>query len=160
MRVLAVLPGLNGQGRAEQSFAVTAPLLLAEGAELHLALLTDRRLMVGEVEAAGVRVHDLSAGRSAIGRVRALASLTGQLRPDLVHATLFDAEVAASLAVLPTRTPLLVTWATTTPTSVTEGGVAPWKLRVVESAQMTLGRVARTRYHAVTPGWAGHEAMS
>ncbi|MFZ4518761.1 MAG: glycosyltransferase family 4 protein [Microthrixaceae bacterium] len=152
MRVLAVLPGLNGQGGAEQSFVVTAPLLMAEGIGLELALLTDRRIKVPEVEAMGVRVHDLSGSRGVPGRARELARLVKGSRPDLVHATLFDAEVAASLAVLPTRTPLLVTWATTTQTSASEGGVAPWKLKVVEAEQVAMGRIARTRYQAVTPG--------
>lgn len=152
LRVLVVLPGLNGQGGAEQSFVVTAPLLQDLGVELELALLTDRRLAVPDVEAAGVRVHDLSGARGLPGRARALTELVRRFRPDLVHATLFEAESAASLAVLTTRTPLLVTWATTTQTSVSEGGVAPWKLKVVEAEQMALGRLARTRYQAVTPG--------
>ncbi len=154
LRVLVVLPGLNGQGGAEQSFVVTAPLLQDLGVELELALLTDRRLAVPDVEAAGVRVHDLSGARGLPGRARALTELVRRFRPDLVHATLFEAESAASLAVLTTRTPLLVTWATTTQTSVSEGGVAPWKLKVVEAEQMALGRLARTRYHAINPGVA------
>ena len=154
MKVLVVMPGLNGQGGAEQSFAATAPWLMEHGVTLDLALFTDRRLLVPAVEAMGVTVHDLSSASGARGRAAALRALVDRLQPDLVHATLYEAEVPTLLASRRTRVPSLVTWATTTQTSTSEGGVASWKLKVVEATQTVLGRFAGAKYQAVTQGVA------
>jgi len=154
MKVLVVMPGLNGQGGAEQSFAATAPWLMEHGVTLDLALFTDRRLLVPTVEAMGVTVHDLSSASGARGRAAALRSLVERLQPDLLHATLYEAEVPTLLAARRTKVPALVTWATTTQTSTSEGGVAPWKLKVVEATQTVLGRAAGAKYQAVTQGVA------
>jgi len=154
MKVLVVMPGLNGQGGAEQSFAATAPWLMAHGVTLDLALFTDRRLLVPAVEEMGVTVHDLSAASGARGRAAALQALVERLQPDLVHATLYEAEVPTLLASRRTKVPALVTWATTTQTSTSEGGVPAWKLKVVEATQTVLGRYAGARYQAVTQGVA------
>lgn len=154
MKVLVVMPGLNGQGGAEQSFAATAPWLMEHGVTLDLALFTDRRLLVPTVETMGVTVHDLSSAPGARGRAAALQALVERLQPDLVHATLYEAEVPTLLASRRTKVPALVTWATTTQTSTSEGGVASWKLKVVEATQTVLGRYAGAKYQAVTQGVA------
>lgn len=154
MKVLVVLPGLDGHGGAERSFAVTAPWLSAHGVSLDLALLTDRRSAVPAVERLGVTVHDLSGAAGMRGRTAALQRLIERQRPDLVHATLYEAEIPALLASRRTGVPVLVTWATTTQSSAGDGGVAWWKLRSVEAVQAVLGRFAAARYHAVTDGVA------
>jgi glycosyltransferase involved in cell wall biosynthesis len=154
MKVLVVMPGLNGQGGAEQSFAATAPWLMEHGVTLDLALFTDRRLLVPTVQDMGVTVHDLSSASGARGLAAALGALVERLQPDLIHATLYEAEVPALLASRRTKVPALVTWATTTQTSTSEGGVASWKLKVVEATQTVLGRYAGAKYQAVTQGVA------
>ena len=154
MKVLVILPGLLGRGGAELAFISTAGWLVDHGVHLHLALLFDRRDMVPTVEAMGVTVHDLSSASGARGRAAALQSLVERLRPDLVHATLYEAEVPTLLASRRTKVPALVTWATTTQTSTSEGGVAAWKLKVVEATQTVLGRYAGAKYQAVTQGVA------
>ncbi|MFM7065177.1 MAG: glycosyltransferase family 4 protein [Actinomycetes bacterium] len=160
MKVLVVMPGLNGQGGAEQSFAATAPWLMSQGVSLDLALFTDRRLLVPTVQEMGVTVHDLSSATGARGRAAALQALVERLQPDLVHATLYEAEVPALLASRRTGVPALVTWATTTQTSTSEGGVAAWKLKLVEATQAVLGRYARARYQAVTQGVANSRGQT
>jgi len=102
----------------------------------------------------GVTVHDLSSASGARGRAAALGALVERLQPDLIHATLYEAEVPALLASRRTKVPALVTWATTTQTSTSEGGVASWKLKVVEATQTVLGRYAGAKYQAVTQGVA------
>lgn len=160
MKVLVVLPGLNGQGGAEQSFASTAPLLMEYGVELELALLTARRRLVPTVEEMGVRVHDLSSVVGVRSRAGALRELIHDCRTDLVHATLYEAEVPALLAARRTGVPALVTWASTSQTSLSEGGVAAWKLRASDQFQSVLGRYARAKYHAVSHGVAASRGRS
>jgi len=155
-----VLPGLNGHGGAEQSFAVTAPWLLAHDVSLDLVLLTGRRLLVPAVEQLGVTVHDLSAETGVRRRAVALRRLIERVRPDVVHATLFEAEVPALLAARRAGTPVLVTWASTRHTAASEGGVASWKLRSVEVVQAVLGRYGGARYHALTEGVARSRAAA
>jgi glycosyltransferase involved in cell wall biosynthesis len=148
------MPGVTPDAGAETSFLVTAPHLMARGVDLHLALLTPRQTLVPQLERQGVVIHDLSAHTTTLGRAVALRGMIGSLRPGLVHATLFEAAVPAQLAAAVTRVPVLVTWAATVRRPGSEGAIAPWKLRVVDTVEMAVGRLSRARFHAVTPGVA------
>lgn len=156
MQVLVVMPGIGPEGGAEQSFVSVAPLLLERGVDLHLAVLTGYQTLVPHVERLGVVVHDLSSHRTLGSQVRALRRLVGRLRPDLVHATLWEATTPTQLALAGGRTPLLVTWAVT---PVTERGsgeldTGRWKRVALELIDAALGRLSGAEYHAVTPGVA------
>ena len=72
LRVLAVMPGITPDAGAERSFVDVVAGLTEAGIELHLALLTDRHVLVPEVVAGGGTVHDLSSQTSLPRRVRAL----------------------------------------------------------------------------------------
>ena len=100
MRVLTLMPGLTPDAGAERSLVALAPLLAAAGVELHLAVLTERQGLVPELGAMGIPVHDLSAAHGLVQRVRSLRALLRLIRPDLVHATLFEASRTASAKVL------------------------------------------------------------
>lgn len=181
-RVLAVLPGIDAGAGAEQSFAATAAAIVASGIDLHLAVLTHRHGLVGEVEAAGVTVHTrvprsatdsavptasspsgFRAGGSLIERTRWLGSLIDELQPDVVHATLFEAQMPAQLDRIGRRArfwrgtnppPLIVTWASTLygPERAVEMGSSAWKLRVLRWIEIAVARASGTIFHAVTPG--------
>lgn len=155
-RVLAVLPGITPDAGAEQSMSMLLPRVVASGIEMHLAVLTDRQTLVPDLERSGVVIHDLSSHRHVPTRARALRKVLGAVRPDVVHATLFEAAVPAQLAVLGTGTAVLVTWAATSydAASFSEMGRGSWKLRVVQAEEVLLARAARTRFHAVTSGVA------
>lgn len=154
LKVLAVMPGLTPEAGAETSLAAVAPYLIADGIELHLAVLTEVQALVPHMRDLGVTVHDLSEHRGLRRRVTALRALVKELRPDLVHATLFEATTPAQLAAATLRCPVLVTWANT-PTKLGEnpniGRVKLWGVRAVEGL---LALIARTRFHAVTQGVA------
>lgn len=188
LRVLAVLPGIDAGAGAEQSFAATAKRIVDGGVDLHLALLTDRFGLVGAVQDAGVVVHsrvplpdtaDLAsatmpasaadrgfrAGGSLIERTRWLGSLIDELRPDVVHATLFEAQLPAQIDRMWRRVrlwrrtppaPLIVTWASTLygPERAVEMGSNAWKLRVLRWIEVVVGRASGTHFHAVTEGTA------
>ena len=156
LRVLSLLPGITPDAGAEQSMSMLLPIIRRHGVEVHLGLLTERQDLAPALQRAGVVVHDLSASRSTITRANALLRLLRTVQFDLVHATLFEAAVPAQLAAVRSRTPVLVTWANTsyTRSAFAEMGASAWRLRVVQIEEVLLARIARTRFHAVTPGVA------
>ena len=157
-RVLVIIPSLSAAAGAEQSAAAVLPHIMAEGVEVHLAVLsTDVALLPGLVDA-GATFHDLS-GLSFPRRVRAIRRLAKDLRPDLVHATLFQAELPSHLALLSTRVPMLVTWANT-PVDASSEPVASWKLHAVRVTQVALAHLPHVRFHAVTDGVAATQCRS
>jgi len=154
--VLAVMPGITPDAGAERSLAYLVPGLVAAGIEFHLALLTERRSLVPSVIDGGGVFHDLSVARTLRARVSGLRSLIRELDPPLVHATLYEAAVPAQLAVIGLRPNVLVTWANTsyTPEHFSGLDASPWKMRLVQAIDASLGRLASTRFHAVTSGVA------
>ena len=156
LKVLAVMPGITPDAGAERSFVDMVPHLVDDGIDLHLALLTTRATLAPDVEAAGGTVHDLSAAGRAPARALELRRLIGRIHPAVVHATLYEAALPAQLAVWHAPPRMLVTWANTSYTAahIASLGVAPAKLRVVQLSEIVLGRLASTRFHAVTAGVA------
>lgn len=149
-RVLHIIPGLGASGGAERSVTATAGHLVASGIDLHVAVLTDRDDLAGEIESSGVGVHRVEVGDSLVKRALAIRSLVNRLDPDLVHTTLFDADLPAQLAVGRTR-PILVTWAGTPFVDLAlVGGQRRLKLEAVRFAQMAGGLWSRSHYQAVT----------
>ena len=158
MRVLTVMPGLTPDAGAERSLVALAPLLAAAGVELQLAVLTERQDLVPELEAMGIPVHDLSAARGLVQRVRSLRKLLKSIEPDLVHATLFEASQVAQVASLGSKVPVLITWANTDYTPESSIGVRFGKAKYgfLRCWEIVLSRLSRPRYHAVTQGVADH----
>ncbi|MFM7068940.1 MAG: glycosyltransferase family 4 protein [Actinomycetes bacterium] len=156
MRVLVVMPGVGADGGAEHSLRALLPRLLADGHQVHLAVLTGVQALVGEFERAGVVTHDLSSASSVRRRVVELREVVRAIRPDLVHATLFDAAVPAQIVGRATGVPVLVTWAVTLydDDHFAESAANAAKLRVTQQVEATLARLCRTRFHAVTEGVA------
>lgn len=154
LKVLKVMPGVDPCAGAEQSFAVTAPTLIEQGVELHLAVFTDRQGLVPAFERAGGVVHDLSPSNSMPERYRRLRRVIDAVGPDLVHATLWDAAVPAQLAARRSRVPVLVTWANVGSFARGDGSERSWKLQVVHRADRVLAQVSGAHFHAVTPGVA------
>ncbi len=88
-----------GAGGAERSLAELLAGLTARGVRATVALLCRQSEGVErEVREQGVDVRLLPAGHLA--RVRDLRRLIAEVRPDLVHTTLFDADIAGRLAAI------------------------------------------------------------
>jgi glycosyltransferase involved in cell wall biosynthesis len=154
VRVLVVLPGVGPEGGAEQSFVAIAPTLIASGTDLHLAVLSDYQTSVPALERVGVVIHDLSAHTGAPSRSRGLRHLVRTIRPDIVHATLWDATLPTQVAMIASSVPVLITWAVT-PAARTARLEAPSlrrKQQVMLLIDAALGRLCGARYHAVTAG--------
>jgi glycosyltransferase involved in cell wall biosynthesis len=96
-RVLYIIDSLTRSG-AEQSLVSMAPHLLRRGIDLEVAYLVERPGLLNELRATGVETHAITQARSRPARVRALRSLIGARRPDLVHTTLFESDVAGRVA--------------------------------------------------------------
>lgn len=102
MRILYVIDSL-GVGGAERSLAALAPYLVGTGIELHVVPLMDRIGIADDLVAGGADVHPAAGAR--LRGVRSLKRLIGRVSPDLVHTTLFEADVAGRLAARATGRP-------------------------------------------------------
>ncbi len=96
MRVLYVIDSLQ-PGGAETSLAALAAPLIRGGLDLEVLPLTDRPGVADELRSAGATVHPALGAR----RLRGLRPLRTRIRssdPDLVHTTLFEADVLGRTA--------------------------------------------------------------
>lgn len=154
LRILEVMPGVSADGGTEQSLLAVAPGLIAGGVDLHLVVLTQRQGMVDSLERLGVVVHDLSTVGGLLERVRGIRSLVRTLRPDLVHASLFEATLPTQLAMTGSHVPLVVTWANVNygPERVRCGDAGRLKLDAYRWIETATGRLSGSWYHAVTEG--------
>jgi glycosyltransferase involved in cell wall biosynthesis len=148
LRIVYLIDSL-GPGGAERSLAAMAPLLVKSGIELDVAYLHDRPGLQVELQSAGARLHSLAGPGGRLGWVRRTRRLLAARRPDLVHTTLFEADVSGRIGIGLTRIPVvssLVNVAYGTEHAASPG-VRRWRLRgaqLVDAA--TAQRVAR--FHA------------
>ena len=148
VRVLYVIDSLL-PGGAERSLAAMAPALGRRGVELHVVPLIDRPGVQAELEAAGAVLHP------AVGAVRwaALGPLRRLIRdvaPDLVHTTLFEADVAGRLAARAAGRPSVTSLVNTSYLpSARAHAVARAKRLAAMAADAATARLA-VRFHAVS----------
>ena len=102
MRLLYVIPGLGGGGGAERSLAAMAPVW-AEGHDVHIVTFSDRTGLSSALRDAGATLHELGAV-STPRLLRSLVHIARTTRPDLIHTTLFHADVAGRLTAAITGT--------------------------------------------------------
>lgn len=113
MKVLYVIPGLGIGGGAERSLLDLAPRLAAEGIELEIVYFHDRpSSALLRFEELGIPVQQLAA-HGWFGRWRELRRLIGHRRPDVVHTTLFPADILGRLAAWRTGTLVLTSLVST-----------------------------------------------
>lgn len=153
MHVLYLIDSLSASGGAEQSLAAMAPLLVQKGVALDVAYLRERPGLEAQLERAGATLFPLSGPRA--GAALRVARLIRRRRPDLVHTTLFEADVAGRLAALVSRVPSVSSLVNASygPTHVGDPSLQWWKVRAAQLADIGTARSA-VRFHAV----AGHVA--
>ena len=110
-RILLVLDSLVAGG-AERSTVDVLPLLRERGFDPELATLHDRPGLQPEVRKAGVSLFELSPHRGRLGWFAQLRQLIGERAPDLVHTSLFEADVCGRSAAAARRVPVVSTLAT------------------------------------------------
>lgn len=150
MRVLSVIDSLV-PGGAEMSLVVLAPHLVSAGVELHVAQLHDRPGLQGPLADAGVPVHDLSARPGRLGWTRAVRAAVLELGPDLVHTTLYEADVTGRVAARLARTPVVSTLATERygPSHFAVPHLSAARIRAAQVVDVVTARLT-ARLHAVS----------
>lgn len=155
VRVAFVINSL-GAGGTERSTAVLLPYLRERGIDPVVICLLHRD--EGDEQSvidAGFDVRFVSSGRW-VGRVRQVRRLLRDLRPDVVHTAIFEADVVGRLAAARLGIPV-ITSVVNTPYAAErrdDPNVVAWKLRLVREIDSWTGRWLTTRFHAVTPGVA------
>ena len=96
-------------GGAEQSLAVARAALHAPGrrARRRVSLRTRQRAGAPALEAAGARVFSVAGPGGMPGAMRRTRRLLTERRPDVLHTTLFDADIVGRCAALFTRVPVV-----------------------------------------------------
>jgi glycosyltransferase involved in cell wall biosynthesis len=151
LRVLQLIDSLAPSG-AERSLAALAPHLVAEGVDVQVAYLVERGGLRAALEAAGISVHSLAGGEASRRKWLARAvDLVDRLDPDVVHTTLFEADLAGRRAAARKRVPCISSLVNTAygRTEAQREGVRRVRVKAAQLADaMTARRVAR--FHAVT----------
>jgi glycosyltransferase involved in cell wall biosynthesis len=152
VRVLHVINGL-GTGGAERSLQEMLPFFEAAGVRSEVAVFHRREHGVEQaVLGAGTPVHFLLEP-SWRGRIRALRRVIRSVQPDLVHSSLFDADLCARMACLGTRVPVATSLVNTSWDS-SRARDPRVNQRKVEIARRVDGFTARrlsAGFHAISP---------
>lgn len=156
MRVLYVINGL-GTGGAERSLAEMLPVLRAAGVQSTVVCLQRRREGVQEhVLARGFDVRFVNARRWP-GRIRELRGIIRSVEPDLVHTTIFDADVVGRLAAagLPCLVVSSLVNTSYDADRLDDPRVAAWKLALARQIDGWTARRLTDHHHAITQAVRG-----
>jgi glycosyltransferase involved in cell wall biosynthesis len=155
VKVLCFIDSL-APGGAETSLASLAPEYAMRGIDLEVAYFKNSIGLHGRFERAGIPLFDLSAARGRSGRVRAARSLILERRPDLVHTTLFEADIAGRLAAWTARVPVVSSLVNVEygPEQFADPRISGMRLRAAQLTDILSARPV-VRWHAITEHVAG-----
>ena len=151
MRILFVIDSLR-IGGAEISLLSMVPSLSNLGAEVHVAYLRDRTALAPGFVQAGATLHPIALGRNRVRQLTALRRVIRTVRPDLVHTTLYEADILGRVAARSTRTRVVSSLVGQTYSEVhfSNPAVSRSKLRAAQLLDATTARLA-SGFHAVSP---------
>lgn len=112
MRVVHLIDSLADHG-ATRSLVEVAPFLLERGLQYEVAFLRDPDDLGGNLDSAGVRIHDLRGPDNRSAHTSRAMKLFSALEPTIVHTTLSRADVAGRSAANSLGMPVVTTWAST-----------------------------------------------
>ncbi len=149
-RVLQVIDSLAASG-AERSLVSMVPRLVSRGVEMDVAYLYERDGLREELEAVGARtlpLGDPPTRRAAVVRLR--RSIRA-LSPDLVHTTLFDADVVGRTAARSAGVPVVSSLVNVHygPEQLADARLRPARVRAAQVIDAITAR-ACVRFHAIT----------
>ncbi|MFN8016935.1 MAG: glycosyltransferase [Acidimicrobiales bacterium] len=150
MKLLYVIPGLGVGGGAERSLLDLAPGLAAASIELSILYFHERpSSAVDRFRALGVQVDAVQA-RTWPGRLLAVRRAIARARPDIVHTTLFEADVIGRLASLGLPTKVVSSLVNTSyePNRRRDPKFSRWRVEVVRMVEACTLRVGCDRVHA------------
>ncbi len=138
-------------GGAESSLAALAGHYAARGIRLDVAYLNDRPGLQAELEQAGATLFCLSGSGGRLGWLRRGIRLARARRPDLIHTTLFEADLVGRIAGAALRIPVVSSLVNTAygAEQLDDPGLRSWRVRGALLADAATAR-AVTRFHAVS----------
>ena len=150
MRLTCVIDSLVAGG-AETSLNALAPLYVAKGVDLQIVYLKDQPGLQRELELSGASLICADGPGGRLGWVRRVSSILRERKPDLVHTTLFEADVVGRSAARAVGVP-----AVTSLVNVQYGAdqfndprLKRWRLRGAQLTDIVTARNA-ARWHALT----------
>ncbi len=151
MKVLYLINGL-GTGGAERSLAEMLPGFTKLKTEVTVGCLYRKQEGVANrVARDGYDVHyvDGNSHRDRIGKVRELLKRGNY---QLLHTTIFEANVIGRIASIGTPTPVLTSLVNTSYSSsrYTDPNIRPWKLKFAQMVDGWSARKLTDRFHAIT----------
>ena len=137
-------------GGSERSLAAMVPRFTAAGLSIDVAYLRERPGLHDELRSGGARLFAPHGGDGRIEVARRLGRLIRDRGPDLVHTTLFEADLSGRLASLLARAPVVSTLAASAydEEHLSDPALRRWKVRLAELADASTAQ-AVTRFHAV-----------
>ena len=151
MKVAFIINGL-GTGGAERSLFEMLPFFTRAGVEpTVVCLVRQDEGVLASTRELGVDVRMLK-GHGWLSRARELHSLVQGIRPDLLHTTIFEADVLGRIAAVRTGTPVLTSLVNTTydPVRLQDPNIRRWRLGVVKGVDGWTARHLTTHFHAIT----------
>jgi len=154
VRLLFVIPGISGGG-SERSLRELVPTLVEGGIDVSIVYMVERATdNKDELQRSGARLHRITEHRLD-GRVRAIRRAIASTRPDIVHTTLFDADLAGRLAAWrpPGCSPVVLSSIVNTSydrARLADPNVLPWKLHAVQLVDGWTARHLTDHFHAVS----------
>jgi glycosyltransferase involved in cell wall biosynthesis len=150
MHVLYVIDSL-ASGGSERSLAELAPALVQRGVKLDVGYLHEQPGLHHELIAAGTALFPLDGAGGRLGQLRRIRRLVRERQPDLVHTTLFEADVLGRVAARLSGIPLVSSLVSVPygPEQLLDPQLKPWKVRAAKEIDTATARLV-TRFHAVT----------
>jgi glycosyltransferase involved in cell wall biosynthesis len=151
LHLLYVIDSISRSGGAEASLATLAAEYRHLGVHLDVAYLHEREGLQAEFVAAGAELFSLAGPGGRAGWVKRARSLIRRRQPDLVHTTLFEADIAGRIAARLTSTPVVSTLANESygPAHFGNPDLRTWKLHGAQILDAGTARLT-TRLHAVS----------
>ncbi|MGI5951026.1 MAG: glycosyltransferase family 4 protein [Brooklawnia sp.] len=146
MRLLYVIDSL-APGGAETSLVEMTPGLIRHGIDLHVLSLTSRLDLAEALTDAGARVHQAGSPHGRTGNVRAVVKIGREVKPDLIHTTLFEADVAGRIGARILGIPSSTSLVSDSYDASHYAESNRWKLHAARTLDATTARFA-TRIHA------------
>ncbi len=158
LRVLAFIDSL-AVGGAERSLVAIAPEYRDLGVDLHVAHLRARVELAGELESHGAVVHHVAGPERRTAWVRGARRLIRDVDPDVVHTTLYDADIVGRTAAAFIDVPMVSSFVTDSygPEHVGNPEYRGWKVRAAQLVDL-LSAKRVDRFHAVS--WNAAELMT
>ncbi len=150
IKLLYLINGL-GPGGAERSLVEMLPFFRPAGIETTVVCLRDRKHNADAVLDQGCTLVYLNA-RSLRGWIPELRRLIREMRPDLIHTTIFEADLVGRFAALGTGVPVLTSIVNTAydPVRLEDPNIRRSRFLLTREIDGLTARWFTTHFHAIT----------